>query len=179
MWRYRFQSPPQDTLSHYGIQGQKWGIRRFQFENGSYTPEGKERYRKSGSDIKVTSKSGKGDGYEYRNTQYKSKGTDNGRNHIDELAANKDYDSAFDLDLLGSSVVRAYKNKGKDQNVAKKALSDKVKDYDYEFNMYEMKYDDGEEHISFYLSLLGNNYMYEVSGDDEYTDDQQFSKRNK
>ena len=46
--------PPQDFLSHYGIQGQKWGIRRFQFENGSYTPEGKERYgRDSSSDGKT------------------------------------------------------------------------------------------------------------------------------
>lgn len=31
-------------LTHYGILGQKWGVRRFQYENGSYTPEGKERY---------------------------------------------------------------------------------------------------------------------------------------
>lgn len=31
-------------LAHYGIKGQKWGVRRFQYENGSYTPEGKERY---------------------------------------------------------------------------------------------------------------------------------------
>lgn len=44
MWRYRFQSPPQNSLSHYGIQGQKWGIRRFQNADGSYTQEGKERY---------------------------------------------------------------------------------------------------------------------------------------
>lgn len=33
-------------LEHFGIKGQKWGIRRFQYENGSYTPEGKERYYK-------------------------------------------------------------------------------------------------------------------------------------
>lgn len=31
-------------LVHHGILGQKWGIRRFQNEDGSYTPEGKERY---------------------------------------------------------------------------------------------------------------------------------------
>lgn len=41
--------PPQDSLSHYGIKGQKWGIRRFQFDNGSYTPEGKERYGRGSS----------------------------------------------------------------------------------------------------------------------------------
>ena len=31
-------------LWHYGIAGQKWGIRRFQNEDGSLTPEGLRRY---------------------------------------------------------------------------------------------------------------------------------------
>ena len=30
-------------LMHHGIKGQKWGIRRFQNEDGSYTNAGKER----------------------------------------------------------------------------------------------------------------------------------------
>lgn len=33
-----------DSLRHYGIRGQKWGIRRFQRKDGSLTPEGKRRY---------------------------------------------------------------------------------------------------------------------------------------
>ena len=31
-------------LIHYGIVGQKWGVRRFQNEDGSLTPEGIKRY---------------------------------------------------------------------------------------------------------------------------------------
>lgn len=31
-------------LVHHGIKGQKWGERRFQYEDGSYTPEGRIRY---------------------------------------------------------------------------------------------------------------------------------------
>ena len=31
-------------LYHHGIKGQKWGIRRFQNEDGSLTAEGKKRY---------------------------------------------------------------------------------------------------------------------------------------
>lgn len=33
-----------DELRHWGIPGQRWGNRRFQNEDGSLTPEGKERY---------------------------------------------------------------------------------------------------------------------------------------
>lgn len=33
-----------DELYHHGIQGQRWGFRRFQNEDGSWTPEGRERY---------------------------------------------------------------------------------------------------------------------------------------
>ncbi len=32
-----------DSLIHYGIKGQKWGNRRFQNEDGSYTAAGRER----------------------------------------------------------------------------------------------------------------------------------------
>ena len=33
-----------DELYHHGIKGQKWGIRKYQNEDGSLTPEGRERY---------------------------------------------------------------------------------------------------------------------------------------
>lgn len=37
-----------NDLVHHGIKGQRWGIRRFQNEDGSLTKEGKERY---GNDV--------------------------------------------------------------------------------------------------------------------------------
>lgn len=33
-----------DALQHHGIKGMKWGVRRFQRKDGSYTPAGRKRY---------------------------------------------------------------------------------------------------------------------------------------
>lgn len=34
----------EDFLMHYGIKGQKWGVRRYQYEDGTLTEEGRRRY---------------------------------------------------------------------------------------------------------------------------------------
>jgi len=39
------QNEDLNSLEHYGIKGQKWGLRRFQNPDGSYTELGKERRR--------------------------------------------------------------------------------------------------------------------------------------
>lgn len=33
-----------DTVEHHGIKGQKWGVRRYQNSDGSYTDEGRKRH---------------------------------------------------------------------------------------------------------------------------------------
>lgn len=38
-------------LQHHGIQGQKWGVRRYQYDDGSLTPEGKLRYHKTRAEL--------------------------------------------------------------------------------------------------------------------------------
>ena len=50
-------SSSEEELQHHGILGMKWGIRRYQNKDGSYTKEGKERYG---------SKDNADDDYEYQ-----------------------------------------------------------------------------------------------------------------
>lgn len=39
-----------EELYHWGIHGMRWGKRRYQYEDGTLTPEGKIRYRKDGTE---------------------------------------------------------------------------------------------------------------------------------
>lgn len=51
MWEYNYT----DELYHHGIKGQKWGVRRFQNEDGSLTEAGERRYATK-SDYKQSKK---------------------------------------------------------------------------------------------------------------------------
>ena len=81
-------------LYHHGIKGQKWGIRRFQNEDGSLTAEGKARYGVNGDgqmskegkklykqDVKETRKSISSD--------YKTTYDENFKKYSKELYGNK------------------------------------------------------------------------------------------
>lgn len=49
---------PEEFLEHHGIKGQKWGVRRYQNEDGSYTEAGMKRYRRAEEGKKLFERSG-------------------------------------------------------------------------------------------------------------------------
>lgn len=74
-----------DYLIHYGIQGQKWGVRRFQNEDGTLTPEGIRRY----SDL--IDRSEKSDKYKKKLDKFESKLDIGGnRNNPSQYASRKE-----------------------------------------------------------------------------------------
>lgn len=72
-----------EIIYHHGIKGMKWGVRRYQNYDGSYTKRGLERYRSAmdkyesakskASEAKENYKSGKASKYEYKSAKKKVK----------------------------------------------------------------------------------------------------------
>lgn len=47
-----------DELQHHGVKGQKWGVRRYQNEDGSLTAEGRDKYSQQGWEARQMYKRG-------------------------------------------------------------------------------------------------------------------------
>ena len=66
-WSYNYS----DVLEHHGILGQKWGVRRYQYKDGTLTPAGRRRYKvdAEGNLVEMTRKERK----EYAKNEAKEK----------------------------------------------------------------------------------------------------------
>jgi len=108
-----------NSLSHYGIKGQTWGVRRFQNEDGTLTEAGKARYseyyNKDGKkDYKRLQKDARDDATEYaRAKAYYGEGAGTRRkkikNKISERMKDPDYRAEFDRQMKAQNMAEHQK----------------------------------------------------------------------
>lgn len=83
----------QKQLYHHGIKGQKWGERRYQYEDGTLTEEGKQRYYKVGFG---TRRRAKKDAKEYARAQmFYGEGAGNRRKIIKNIVNERSKDPGY------------------------------------------------------------------------------------
>lgn len=117
-----------DYIKHYGILGQKWGIRRFQNPDGTLTVAGKMRYggvydRNDGTkDTKRLKKDAEADAKEYaRAKAYYGEGAGNRRkqikNKISERMKDPDYKAEFESQLKNQDMSKHQKAANRERHV--------------------------------------------------------------
>lgn len=111
----------QAELYHYGIKNQKWGVRRFQNEDGSLTEAGKRRYSIGGPAGKTDTSIQRNNSFQLtkgnlsmKATSRPSSGTKTGKSKAAKSDANRD-------------VVKEFSGKKVDENKMDNEMADKVK----------------------------------------------------
>lgn len=159
-WRENlYNSYSNEELCHYGIKGQKWGIRRYQNEDGSLTDAGKKKYSHAGAikrelnntDQTIAELKRSKAMAEYRKDKALSKGQkENAKNFEKQI---KDYDKRI--------------NEGKD--ITKKLISVAEKQNMYVTSKECMRYaDQGKTLMAAYIGgipgMLGSMAVDKVIG---------------
>ena len=81
-----------DELSHWGIKGMKWGVRRYQNKDGSLTPAGKKRRAQLESELeKLDGKSDKGGAAKSKSKTVKDMTDEELRAAVNRLQLEKQY----------------------------------------------------------------------------------------
>lgn len=146
-----------DDICHYGILGQRWGVRRYQNKDGSLTSVGQKRYAKQFDKAynkawKYNEKTGQAE-YNYKNNVKLTKKTDYDTaeatlNSIKRMKENQDYKSA--KEELEKNTDTAFNSLDKKILVEKGVYSkDEVKKYDNltkemkRLQWYDSRYQEG------------------------------------
>lgn len=83
-WCYNYD----DILEHHGIPGQKWGVRRYQYKDGTLTPAGRRRYKvdTEGNLVEMTRKERK----QYAKEESKAKAEEHRKARLEREQASLD-----------------------------------------------------------------------------------------
>lgn len=190
---YAVTYPSSKDISHFGIQGQKWGVRRYQYEDGTYTPEGKERYFKS---IRKTDTQGTS---EYSVSKHKyithpdsitEEGVKRFDDSIKKMNANpEDFDSLEDYDNtffegyddlvkyedISAEMAKKYIESGRD--AAFDYLESEVGDMPVMVAMNDTKlYDLGVNFVDYTMKVMGESGSFNVEGQFQYTSSREKGK---
>lgn len=83
------------AIYHHGIKGQRWGVRRFQNEDGTLTDAGKKHYALQGSN-RATRRDAKKDAKEAATAKmYYGEGAGTRRKRINEVVKQRSKDEAY------------------------------------------------------------------------------------
>lgn len=117
-----------EYLAHYGVKGQKWGVRRYQNEDGTLTEEGKKRYSEADTWKKEDSKTLSNEELDRRNarmqkeSQYRQNISN--RHPVQKEAINTAKKVFLGTAVGAASAMMATKYKDKLSQIGKKKVTD-------------------------------------------------------
>lgn len=131
-----------DSLEHYGIPGQKWGVRRYQNEDGTLTAAGKKRYGEEGPTMGT------------RSSKRYAKDVTKALNKLDQNRA----ENEFQVNRLKSMFVdpltkRAQKREARGKDVTKLVSKRDKRDARIENGPYTKGLKESKKLIEHYLSV--------------------------